>query len=490
MSFTPARILIVDDDIDILKLMETILVPRGFNVSGFTEAKAALESIKNDNLKTDLIISDIQIPDMGGLHFLAAVKNFLPSVPILMMTAYGTINMVIEALRLGASDFIQKPFTKNDLALAVERAIKSLESGHIASQAKIQHEIQRGQIISKSLDMQKVMELTQKVAFASANVLITGESGTGKEVIAKIIHNLSPRGNKPLVAINCAAIPEGLLESELFGHAKGSFTGAVQNRRGLFREANGGTLFLDEIGDLSLPLQAKILRVLQEKKVRPVGSNEEHFVDVRIVSATHKNLEQSIRKGDFRGDLFYRLNVIPIHLSPLRNRPDDILPLAQHFLSRMLKKYEMSEKRLTQDAVDALLVHEWPGNVRELENVIERAVILSGESINRESLFISHQAQPAVPKNSHHLFDLLEPMPLKNLELLYIQYILTKTGGRKDKAAAILQIDRKTLFRKLSEHQKEVEAAQAIALAQAAVQEDSLENSGPSDLPPAEPGSP
>ena len=457
MSFTPSRIVIVDDDIDILKLMETILAPRGFNVVTFSEAKQALETLKNDNTKTDLIISDIQIPDMGGLQFLAAVKDFLPEVPVLMMTAYGTINMVIEALRLGASDFIQKPFMKNDLVGAVEKALKSQDVSPQNTAAKLQHEIHKSQIISKSSDMQKVMELAQRVAFASANVLITGESGTGKEVIAKIIHNLSPRGSKPLVAINCAAIPEGLLESELFGHAKGSFTGAVQNRRGLFREANGGTLFLDEIGDLSLPLQAKILRVLQEKKVRPVGSNEEHFVDVRIVSATHKNLEQSIKKGDFRGDLFYRLNVIPIHLSPLRLRPDDIAPLAQHFLSRMVKKYEMGEKKLAPDAMEALVAHEWPGNVRELENVIERAVILSGDLITRDNLFITHQQQAPMPKNSANIFDMLEPMPLKNLELMYIQYILSKTGGRKDKAAAILQIDRKTLFRKLSDQQKETE---------------------------------
>ncbi len=457
MSFTPSRIVIVDDDIDILKLMETILAPRGFNVVTFSEAKLALETLKNDSTKTDLIISDIQIPDMGGLQFLASVKEFLPEVPVLMMTAYGTINMVIEALRLGASDFIQKPFMKNDLISSAEKALKSQDVSPQNTVAKLQHEIHKSQIISKSSDMQKVIELAQRVAFASANVLITGESGTGKEVIAKIIHNLSPRGNKPLVAINCAAIPEGLLESELFGHAKGSFTGAVQNRRGLFREANGGTLFLDEIGDLSLPLQAKILRVLQEKKVRPVGSNEEHIVDVRIVSATHKNLEQSIKKGDFRGDLFYRLNVIPIHLSPLRQRPDDILPLAQHFLSRMVKKYEMTEKKLTSEAMDAMVAHEWPGNVRELENVIERAVILSGDSITHDNLFITPQAVPLVPRNSTNIFDMLDPMPLKNLELMYIQYILTKTGGRKDKAAAILQIDRKTLFRKLSDQQKENE---------------------------------
>ncbi len=454
MSFTPSRIVIVDDDLDILKLIETILVPRGFNFVSFSEAKLALEFIKNDQQKVDLIISDIQIPDMGGLQFLSAAKDFLPDIPILMMTAYGTMDTVIEALRLGASDFIQKPFMKNELIVAVEKAVKSQGSvNQQASHAKLQHEMQKSQIISKSFDMQKVMELAQRVAFASANVLITGESGTGKEVIAKIIHNLSPRGNKPLVAINCAAIPEGLLESELFGHAKGSFTGAVQNRRGLFREASGGTLFLDEIGDLSLPLQAKILRVLQEKKVRPVGSNEEHFVDVRIVSATHKNLEQSIKKGDFRGDLFYRLNVIPIHLSPLRNRPDDILPMAQHFLKRMVKKYEMGEKKLTADALDAMVSHEWPGNVRELENVIERAVILSGDSITRDCLFISQQPHSQALKNTSNIFDMLEPMSLKSLELMYIQHILTKTGGRKDKAAAILQIDRKTLFRKLSESQ-------------------------------------
>ncbi len=464
MSFTPARIVILDDDLDLLKLMETILAPRGFKIVTYSEAKVALENLKNEQIKTDLIISDIQIPDMGGLQFLSAVKEFLPEVPVLMMTAYGTINMVIEALRLGASDFIQKPFVKSDLVGATEKALKTQEISPQNTAAKLHHEIQKSQIICKSSDMQKVMELAQRVAFASANVLITGESGTGKEVIAKIIHNLSPRGSKPLVAINCAAIPEGLLESELFGHAKGSFTGAVQNRRGLFREASGGTLFLDEIGDLSLPLQAKILRVLQEKKVRPVGSNEEHFVDVRIVSATHKNLEQSIRKGEFRGDLFYRLNVIPIHLSPLRLRRDDILPLAQHFLGRMVKKYEMPEKKLTPAAMEALESHEWPGNVRELENAIERAVILSGDLITHDNLFITPQAQVQAPKSTMNIFDQFEPMPLKNLELMYIHYILSKTGGRKDKAAAILQIDRKTLFRKLSEYQKESEQpAQSVA---------------------------
>jgi DNA-binding NtrC family response regulator len=457
MESTPVSLVVVDDDEEILKWIQMTLVTRGFKVRTFNQARRALEEIKLGSQTYDLVLSDIQIPDMSGLEFLSEIRAVRPQLGVLMMTAYGSVNVVIEALRLGASDFIQKPFTKADLILAVERLVRLKERGAVPAPATPTPGEARSPIIAKSQDMQKVMDLARRVAFASANVLITGESGTGKEVIAKVIHQLSPRGNKPLVAINCAAIPEGLLESELFGHAKGSFTGAVQNRRGLFREANGGTLFLDEIGDLSLPLQAKILRVLQEKKVRPVGSNEEHFVDVRIVSATHKNLEESIRKGDFRGDLFYRLNVIPIHLTPLRKRSDDILPLAQHFLGRMMRKYEMPNKRLSPEATQALLCHDWPGNVRELENVIERAVILSGDIIEREHLFVSLQPTRFEKKAEAHLFDRLEPMPLKNLELLYIQYVLRKTGGRKDRAAALLQIDRKTLFRKLSEHQKEVE---------------------------------
>ncbi len=458
MSLGSSRVLIVDDDLDILKNMQVTLARRGYEVQTFLHAEKALEYLKSQEKRIDLIISDIQMPEMNGLQFLTSVKELMPSTPILMMTAFGTMNRVIEALRGGADDFIQKPFTPTDLMTLVGRAL-STEYVKDAQQpsSRLQQQIQQAQIVSQSADMKKVMELTEKVALTSANVLITGESGTGKEVIAQIIHNLSPRGNKPLVAINCAAIPEGLLESELFGHAKGSFTGAVQNRRGLFREANGGTLFLDEIGDLSLPLQAKILRVLQEKKVRPVGANDLYSVDVRIVAATHKNLEQSIRAGDFRSDLYYRLNVIPIHLSPLRERTEDIIPLAQLFLNRMLKKYNITNKRISQGALQALLSYSWPGNVRELENAMERAVVLSGHEITRDNLFLSYHDDKPINRKSAALFDLLEPMSLRDLELLYIQYILTKTGGRKDKAASILQIDRKTLFRKLSSYQKEIE---------------------------------
>lgn len=448
-----AHILVLDDDQNIQNALSTALSTQGYHVSNFQRASDALEAIRHNTgaLPIDLVISDVRIPEMDGLSFITNVKQSGSEIPIILMTAFPCLETAIQAVRLGAFDFLKKPFTIPELLISVERALnhhKLVVENRLLSE-EINRKWQLDQIIGKSQKMQGVFDLIKRIAHTTTTVLITGESGTGKEMVARAIHQNGPLHDKPFVAVNCAAIPEALLESELFGHSKGSFTGAHQSRKGLFQEADGGTLFLDEIGDLSLSLQVKLLRVLQDKKVKPVGENTYKQVNVRILAATHRDLRVAIKKNLFREDLYYRLNVISIAIPPLRERQEDIILLALHFLHKFSTLHHMHGKRFAKGALAHLTSQKWSGNVRELENAIERAVIISqGTEIQEKDLVIDDMSSSdEFRKPSHSKY-----LSLNDIEMRYITFILGKTGGKKEMAARILQIDRTTLHRKVVEH--------------------------------------
>jgi DNA-binding NtrC family response regulator len=350
---------------------------------------------------------------------------------------------------IGAEALILKPLHEGDVRSGIERALKSpRQMETVRTPTMTPHPVEDGRelgLIGASLEMRRVVALIRRVGVSSVNVLITGESGTGKEMVANAIHRVSDRAKKPFIAINCAAIPRDLLESELFGHARGAFTGAMNARRGLFEEAHEGTILLDEIGDLPLPLQAKILRLLQTKQVKPLGQNSVREVDVRVISATHKNLRAQIQKGEFREDLYYRLNVMPIHLPALRDRKDDIIPLAEFFLRRYHESGKGPLRGLSKRAQGKLLGLPWRGNVRELENVIERAIVLADGELINETEILTEEMEP-VQVSAEDLFN--SGMSLKDIEREYIKYVLSRTGNRKEAATRILGIDRKTLYRK------------------------------------------
>jgi two-component system response regulator HydG len=414
----------------------------------------ALEGHRQEG-EIDVVLSDIRMAEMDGMQFLRTLKTERPEIPVVLITGFGSIDTAIEAMRNGAFHYLVKPFKLAEVSVTVEHAMERrlLTLDNIALRREVKSGWGLSGILGKSTAMKAVFDLVQRVCHSTANVLIHGESGTGKEMVARAIHDLGPRAGKPFVAINCTAIPETLLESELFGHAKGSFTGAAGRKRGLIEEANSGTLFLDEIGDMSPPLQAKLLRVLQERKIRPVGDNASYDVDVRVVAATHKDLKAGIREGTFREDLFYRLSVIPIQLPALRDRADDIPLLAEHFL----KKYAASNaadgqprvRGFTKAALSKLMRLRWPGNVRELENVIERAVVLcQGSVIDEKDI-----PDPDVGDAEGNFRSSTSDFPtLTQLEERYIRLVLQKTAGRKDKAAQMLGINRRTLYRKEREY--------------------------------------
>ncbi len=462
MADTKAHILVLDDNEDIQVALSVALTSQGYAVTSFTNAPDAIQALKNStepsaalDEKTggafDLIISDVCLPKMDGLTFVGEVRKLEMGVPIILMTAFGNLDTAIQAIRLGAFDFLKKPFDVSELILSVERALShfKLVEENKALSAEITHKWKLDQIIGKSKKMLEVFDLIKRVSVTSANVLITGESGTGKEVVAKAIHQNSLQSGKPFVAINCAAIPEELLESELFGHTKGSFTGAHQARIGLFQEADGGTIFLDEIGDMSVALQAKLLRVLQDRKIKPVGGNAYQQISVRIIAATHRDLKQAIKQEKFREDLYFRLNVISIAVPPLRERQEDIVLLAQHFLRKFSAIHRAAANRFAKASLSYLTSRTWPGNVRELENAIERAVVLcQGNEIQEKDLIVDDSG-------AHDEFEKAqsgEYPSLKEIEKKYIAFVLKKTGWKKERAARILDIDRTTLYRKLNDY--------------------------------------
>lgn len=449
---------IVDDDKEMQSLLSDFFQGEGFEVHSFGLAADALQALSpNGELSPeksadiDLIISDIKMPQMDGLEFTAKLQQIRPEIPVILITAFGSIETAIEAMQRGAFNYVVKPFKLAEMSVHVDRAIehRKLQRDNSALRKEVKRSWSFGNVIGKSAAMKEIYDLVGRVSQATANVLITGESGTGKEMVARAIHQTGPRAHKPFVAINCTAIPETLLESELFGHAKGSFTGAIQRKRGLFEEAEGGTLFLDEIGDMNVQLQSKLLRVIQERKVRAVGDNITKDVDVRIIAATHKDLKNAMKEGLFRDDLYYRLSVIPIAIPPLRNRKDDIPLLAEYFLQKYAATNNAKVKGFTKRAISKLMSLKWEGNVRELENVIERAVVLCmGNLIDEQDIPTPETASP-----DSFFGSAIKDFPtVSQLEERYIRVILEKTGGRKDKAAQILGMNRRTLYRKEREY--------------------------------------
>lgn len=454
-----AKIILIDDDKDIQELISSFFKIRNYETICYNDAQSALEEISNAKVKGDVIITDLMMPGLTGIEFTQRLKVLGSEIPIILITANKKVETAVEAIAAGAYDFVVKPLHFPQLLVSVERALYLTRIEEENSTLKTVVQLQEGHssiegIIGKSAGIKNALELARRVSQSNANILITGESGTGKEVIAKAIHSMGSRKKAPFVAINCSAIPENLLESELFGHSKGAFTGAVDKKMGLFEEADGGTLFLDEIGDLTLPLQAKILRVLQERKIKRIGENQYRPVNVRILSATHKNLRQEITNKNFREDLFFRLNVIPIWIPPLRERKEDILPLSEFFLRKYTALNNVKIKQFSKDAHDYLMTHNWPGNVRELENTIERAIVLSNSNLIRfEDVCSSeHKAtsesaeEPAV---RFPVFGNSKFLTVEQLVNRYVQHVLELNNGAKEKTARDLQIDRKTLYRRL-----------------------------------------
>ena len=457
-----ASILVVEDDEAMRDLLREELEDAGFEVKATGSAAAGLEIARADRF--DLIITDLRMPEMDGFDLIRGVMA-LPEPPhVVMITAFGSIETAIRAVKLGAYDYITKPFEIEELLLVTDKALgeRSLRFRVARLQREVEDKFGLGNIIANSQSMRDVVSLVRRIAASTASVLVTGESGTGKELIARAIHYNSHRANAAFVGVNLAAVPEGLIESELFGHKKGAFTDARADKPGLFDEADGGTIFLDEIGELALPLQAKLLRVLQEHEVRPLGATKNQRVDVRVVAATNRNLESMLADGSFREDLYYRLNVIHIDLPPLRSRPEDIVPLALHVLEQLGSRQTPKRRmRLAPEAQHLLLAYNWPGNVRELMNVLERGVALcQGELISDEDL------PPQVREKRPSDFlgtAVARRMTLADLEREFIERVLEDEAGNKTRAAQRLGLDRKTLYRKLDEYAKSAGGAQAPA---------------------------
>ncbi len=448
------RILVIDDDVKMLELLKKVLSKRGYVVDISPKPKEALERFTRDGF--DIVVTDINMPEMGGLEILKQVKSTAPDTIVIMITAFATVSSAVESMKLGAYDYIIKPFNMEEFVLIIDRASEQilLKKEVELLRKEVQQRYSFGNIIGKSPQMQKVFQLIKQVANTSSNVIIYGKSGTGKELVAKAIHYNSPRKDKPFIAVNCSAIPESLLESELFGHEKGAFTGAVSSRKGLFEEANGGTIFLDEVGDMSLAMQAKLLRVIEDKEIRAVGSDKPRKIDVRIIAATHKDLEKAVKEGTFREDLFYRLNVIPIYLPELRERVEDIPLLVEYFLKKYGEEAGRPNIRISREALACMMKYSWPGNVRELENLIERLVVLSpGDEITVNDL--PEYIRVCKAETLVEELTLGERITLEELEKRYILKVLRETGWHKSNAAKILGIDRRTLYRKIEEYKLE-----------------------------------
>ncbi len=449
-----AHILVVDDDKNHLKTLQTIIRSWGYQVTVADDGIKAVANVKERPFA--LVLMDVRMAQMSGIEALRHIKQYNPAIPILIMTAYSSVDSAVEALKAGAYDYLTKPLDFEVLKLSLSRALEhaglKVENRHLKNKQGADYELKN--IIGKSKPMKELIDILAMIAPSEATALITGESGTGKELIAKSIHYNSPRKDRPLVVINCAAMTETLLESEIFGHEKGAFTGADRRREGRFMQANKGTIFLDEIGETSPAMQAKLLRVIQEREIQRVGGERTLSVDVRILAATNRTLEKDVESGRFREDLYYRLNVVTLHIPPLRKRLDDIPLLAQHFLTKYSKKNHKQVKGFSPLAMDMLLKYTWPGNIRELENTIERAVILlPGEHITEQEL-------PAnITKAYSEKSDWVAPLspvtanrPLEEIEKEAILATLEASSGNKSETARRLKINRKTLHKKLKDY--------------------------------------
>ncbi|HEV2764171.1 MAG TPA: sigma-54 dependent transcriptional regulator [Pyrinomonadaceae bacterium] len=451
-----ANILIVDDEQGMRQLLSLVFGRGGEHAVRTAEnGRKALELLRAE--PADLIISDVKMPDMGGIELLRAARELLPDVAVVMMTAFATVETAREAFKLGADDFIQKPFDVDELKLIVSKALERLSLLR-ENRAFKRAQRERGrldQLIGRSPRMQEVYRMIETVAGVQSTVLITGESGTGKEMVARAIHNLSPRADKPFMPVNCGAFTETLLESELFGYVRGAFTGATANRKGLFEAADKGTLFLDEIGEMSPTMQVKLLRVLQERKVRPVGGHEEIATDTRVIAATNRDLASMVKQGSFREDLYYRISVIPIELPPLREKREDIPDLVEHFVQKFCQQTGRALS-VSQKATELLESYSWPGNVRELEHTIERAVALERtDTIQPESL--PQQVTNYSPARAAVGFELPDEglnltAHLDHLEKSYLLEALRRTGGNQTRAAEILHLSVRSLRHLLDKH--------------------------------------
>ena len=450
MADVSRNVLVVDDDHDMRTLLRDVLEDHGYKVTLAQNGQEALKHLREGEYP--VVLTDLRMKGIQGIELLAEIKRSFPDTNVILMTAFGTVETALEAMKQGASDYLMKPVKNDDLLRVTERSFREalLRSEINRLRREVNREYSFNQILGKSKPMREIFELIRRVADSPTNILITGESGTGKELVAKALHYNSERKDAAFVAVNCAAIPEQLLESELFGHVRGAFTDAKVDKRGLFEEAAKGTLFLDEISELPLMLQAKLLRAIQEKEIRRLGANRPIAVDTRLIAATNLNLSEEVKAKRFREDLYYRLNVIEMRLPPLRERREDIPLLVDAFLNKFGQARGKDVKGVSETTLALLIDYSWPGNVRELENVIERAVTLSrGDKILPDDL-------PATIQGSRGerrvLDEAAEKMhPLHEIEKEYIKKILEKMGGNKYQAAQVLGIDRKTLYRKLGE---------------------------------------
>ncbi len=445
-------VLVVDDDEAMREMLGSILEEAGIAAVEAASASAALQLFQEREFSA--VLSDIRMPGKSGLELLGELHKLRPEIPVLLMTAFGSVDLAVEAMQEGAYHYVTKPFKRKEILLILNRAFEhsTLEEENRKLRRAVDHTSMLGDLIGESAAMRDIFALIRKIANNRSNVLLTGESGTGKEVVARTIHYVGARAEQPFVPINCTALPEGLLESELFGHVRGAFTGAHATKKGLFEHASGGTIFLDEIGDMSLALQSKLLRVLQDQEIRPVGGNQAVQVDVRVITATNRNLEKDMDEGRFRRDLFYRLNVIPIQIPPLRERPEDIRVLSEFFLRKHCGNPQV---RLAPAALAKLETARWEGNARELENAIERAVALTdGVEIGAEDfpflkVQVGVESAPTPLREENILATALtQKLTLHELEDLYISEILKFTHGNKVRAAKILGINRRTLYRR------------------------------------------
>ena len=449
-------ILIVEDKESMAEMLRETLESEGYRVISAADGAEGIKLLKED--RVDLVLTDLKLPKKDGLEVLNASKEENQLIPVIVMTAFGSIEIAVDAMKGGAFDFITKPFDTDHLLVLIKRALENqrLHTENILLKEEFTSRYGFPMIIGKSDKISAVAQMVQKVAPTKSTVLLLGESGTGKELFARAIHNLSARQEYPIVPINCAAIPRDLLESELFGHEKGSYTGADTKKLGKFELADKGTIFLDEVGDMDLSIQSKLLRAIEEGEIERVGASKTIRVDVRIVAASNKNLEKAAEEKKFREDLYYRLNVFPIHIPPLRERKEDIPLIVEHFLKKYCLEIKTSEKSVSKEALNLLMNYHWKGNVRELENTIERAVILcDGSVITPEHFVLSKQSVLASERSSQPVSGTLESVAKEALRIAESQRIadaLRETKGNKSKAAEILQVSYKTLLTKIKDY--------------------------------------
>jgi two-component system NtrC family response regulator/two-component system response regulator HydG len=455
------RVVVIDDEVNAAAALETLLREDGYEVARANDGRSGLQLLEKSD--ADVVLTDLRMPGMDGIELLSRIKEIRPETMVILMTAYGTVKTAVKAMKLGAEDYLGKPIDVEELEVVLEKALekKGLLAEARGLRERLEHKYRFDNLVGESPEMLAVFKTIRQVAPSAASVLLLGESGTGKELFAQALHQHSARSSKPFVKVACAALPETLLESELFGHEKGSFTGAIYTRAGRFEAADGGTLFLDEIGDISPTVQVKLLRFLEQREFERVGGNKTFKVDVRIVAATHRDLRKKVDDGSFREDLYYRLNVIEIHIPALRQRPGDIPLLAQHFLTKYADANGKELRGLSDDVLALLLAHPWPGNVRELENALERAVVLASETELLPVHFPTLRKPGSEPQPAGQTPGVRIPgSTLAELEREAILRTLEAVGGSTSKAAEILDISARKVQYKVREYQQQAEVVE------------------------------